>query len=150
MTPRNPWDSYRKVATQTASPGHLVLMLYDGAIGFLERSLTGFDSKDPLNFNLTINNNLRRAQSIISELNVTLNMELGGDVAENFRRLYNYFDRRLIQANVKKEREPIEEVLRHVRIMRDAWAQMLQQGKEGYRGPTLTPPPGLATAAQAA
>ena len=47
MQRAKPWDSYRKVATQTASPAHLVLMLYDGAIGFLERALAGFDGADP-------------------------------------------------------------------------------------------------------
>ena len=54
MTQRNePWQSYRKVSTQTASPAHLVLMLYDGAISFLERGLTGFNYSDPLEFNQT-------------------------------------------------------------------------------------------------
>ena len=44
MTQRNdPWQSYRKVSTQTASPPHLVLMLYDGSISFLERGLAGFN-----------------------------------------------------------------------------------------------------------
>ena len=53
----NPWKSYRQVATQTASPGQLVLMLYEGAIRFLERARLGFAQEDPAEFNLTINNN---------------------------------------------------------------------------------------------
>ena len=126
----NPWQSYRKVATQTASPGHLVLMLYEGAIRFLEKGLTGFDHKDLLQFNLTINNNIIRAQAIIVELNATLNMEKGGEVAANFRRLYEYFHRRLQMANVKKQRAPVEEVLMRLRVLRDSWAEMLQQGRE--------------------
>jgi flagellar protein FliS len=151
MMPRNkPWDSYRKVATQTATPGHLVLMLYDGAISFLDRSLTGFDYTDPLLFNQTISNNVRRAQAIISELNATLNMELGGEVAENFRRLYNYFDRRLQHANIKKQRAPIEEIIARLRVFRDAWAEMLRQGRDGYRGPALEPPPGRTLTSEAA
>ncbi len=125
----NPWQSYRKVSIQTASPGHLVLMLYDGAISFLERSLTGFDYQDPLKFNLTISNNVIRAQAIIREMNARLNMEEGGEVSENFRGLYSYFTRRLQQANLKKKKEPIEEVLRHLRVLRDSWAEMLAQGK---------------------
>jgi flagellar secretion chaperone FliS len=127
----NPWQSYRKVATQTASPGQLVLMLYEGAIRFLEKGLTGFEHKDVLQFNLTINNNVIRAQAIIVELNSTLNMEAGGEVAANFRRLYDYFHRRLQLANVKKQRAPIEEVLMRLRVLRDSWAEMLQQGREG-------------------
>ena len=125
----NPWQSYRKVATQTASPAQLVLMLYDGAIGFLEKSLTGFSYTDPLEFNLTINNNILRAQAIISEMNARLDMERGGEISLNFRRLYDYLHRRLQEANHKKKKEPIEEVLRRLRVLRDSWAQMLQQGR---------------------
>ena len=124
----NGWQSYRKVAVQTASPGHLVLMLYDGAISFLERALTGFNCKDPAEFNQTISNNIIRAQNIIREMNIRLDMERGEDVAENLRKLYNYFNKRLQQANFKKNREPIEEVIRHIRVIRDAWAEMLSKG----------------------
>jgi len=130
MTQRtDPWQSYRKVTTQTASPEHLVLMLYDGAISFLERGMAGFNSSDPLQFNLTINNNILRAQAIVHEMNARLDMEKGGEAAENFRRLYDYFHRRLQQANVKKQKSPIEEVLRHLRSLRDAWAEMLRRGQ---------------------
>src|ERR1035441_9576995 len=94
-----PWDAYRKVATQTASPAHLVLMLYDGAIGFLERALAGFDARDPLQVNQAVNNNILRAQAIIQEMNANLNMEAGGEISDNFRRLYNYFHARLREAN---------------------------------------------------
>src|SRR5580698_3053387 len=106
----NAWQSYRRVAIQTASPGHLVLMLYDGAINFLERALTGFENKDIAQRYQTINNNIIRAQNIIREMNIRLDMERGEDVAENLRKLYNYFNKRLQQANFKKNREPIEEV----------------------------------------
>ena len=130
MTQRdNPWQSYRKVTTQTASPEHLVLMLYDGAISFLERGLTGFDFTDPLDFNQTINNNLQRAQAIIHEMNARLDMENGGEIADTFRALYNYFYRRLQEANVKKQKPPVEEVLRHLRGLRDSWAEMLHRGQ---------------------
>ncbi len=129
MFPRNnPWQSYRKVAVQTASPGHLVLMLYDGAIKFLERSLEGFNRQDPLEFNQTINNNIVRAQAIIHELNSRLDMEQG-EISENFRRLYNYFNRQLQQANIKKNKAPIEEVVGHLRGIRDSWSEMLRQGQ---------------------
>ena len=124
----NPWQSYRKVTTQTASPGHLVLMLYDGAIRFLERGLAGFNHSDPLEFNQTVNNNILRAQAIIHEMNARLDMEQGGEVAENFRKLYSYFYRRLHEANAKKKKPPIEEVIRHLRVLRDSWAEMLRKG----------------------
>ncbi len=129
MISRNkPWDSYRKVATQTATPGQLVLMLYDGALSFLEKALTGFDYTDPRLFNQTINNNILRAQAIIHEMNASLNMEAGGEVSSNFRRLYNYFYRRLTQANRTKQKAPIQEIITHLRNLRDSWAEMLRRG----------------------
>lgn len=128
MQRNKPWESYRKVATQTATPAQLVLMLYDGALGFLEKALVGFDHKDPVAFNQTINNNLLRAQAIIREMNVSLNMQGGGDVAENFRRLYNYLYRRLREANRYKKREPIEETIQRLRILRNSWADMIRRG----------------------
>ena len=131
MTQRkDPWQSYRKVTTQTAPPEHLVLMLYDGAISFLERGLLGFNYSDPLGFNLTINNNVLRAQAIIHEMNARLDMEKGGEVAANFRRLYNYLHRRLQEANAKKKKLLVEEVIGHLRVLRDAWSEMLQNGGE--------------------
>jgi flagellar protein FliS len=134
MTQRNePWQSYRKVSTQTASPSHLVLMLYDGAISFLERGLTGFNYSDPLEFNQTINNNVQRAQAILCDMNARLDMARGGDIAENFRRLYDYLYRRLQEANLKKKKPPIEEVIGHLRELRESWAEMLRRG-EGSDG----------------
>ena len=123
-----PWDSYRKVATQTASPAHLVLMLYDGAIGFLERALAGFDSTDPLQFNQAVNNNILRAQAIIHEMNATLDMEAGGEISANLRRLYNYLHTRLREANLNKKPEPLQETILRLRVLRDSWAEMLRRG----------------------
>lgn len=127
MLRTNPWQSYRRVATQTASPAQLVLMLYEGALKFLEQGLAGFEQEDPLEFNRTIHNNVQRAQAIINEMNATLDMERGGEISANFRRLYCYFDRRLQEGNVKKQRGPIEEVAMRLRVLRDSWAEMMQQ-----------------------
>jgi flagellar protein FliS len=130
MSRNKPWDSYRRVATQTASPGQLLLMLYDGALKFLETAMTGFNYQDPLLFNQTISNNIIRAQAIIHEMNASLNMKDGGEVASNFRRLYNYFYRRLTVANRTKKKEPIEEIIARLRVLRDSWAEMLRNGGE--------------------
>ena len=126
MPPANPWMSYRQVATRTAPPGQLVLMLYEGAIRFLDRALLGFGLDDPAESNEAISNNLLRAQEIIHELNLSLNTQAGGEVAANLRRLYEYFDRRLLESNLKKEPEGIQEVSRHLAVLRDAWATMLR------------------------
>ena len=127
MSFSNPWKSYHKVATQTASPGQLVLMLYDGAIRFLDRSLAGFALDDPAEFNSSISNNILRAQAIINELNSSLDMEKGGDISVNLRQLYTYFDRRMTESNIRKEQEGIREVIERLTVLRDAWSTMLSR-----------------------
>lgn len=131
--------SYVQVATKTASPGQLVLMLYEGAIRFLERALQGFSSDDPAEFNEAINNNVQRAQAILDELNQALNVEGGGDLAAHLRGLYNYLDRRLQESNMRKEPDGIEEVIGRLQTLRDAWREMLTQS-----GPTPVSGGGLA------
>lgn len=125
MTYQRPWNSYRQISAQTASPGQLVLMLYEGAIRFLEKAMVGFELDDPAEFNQTINNNLIRAQNIIGELNSTLNMDQGGELAHTLRRLYVYMDDRLLESNLRKTRDGIEDTLQRLTVLRDAWQQML-------------------------
>lgn len=114
-----------QVATKTASPGQLVLMLYDGAIRYLEGALRGFALDDPAECNSTINENLQRAQAILDELSAALNMGAGGEFAERLRNLYTYLDRRLFESNMRKETEGIEEVILRLSTLRDAWRDML-------------------------
>jgi flagellar secretion chaperone FliS len=123
----NPWKSYRQVATLTAPPGQIVLMLYEGALRALERALTGFSHDDPGQANMIVHNNLQRAQEIIRELNYALNMEQGGECASTLRQLYEYFDRRIWDSNIQKNRDGIEEVIRHLAELRDAWSTMLEK-----------------------
>ncbi|MDX1951816.1 MAG: flagellar export chaperone FliS [Verrucomicrobiota bacterium] len=134
MITANPWKSYQKVATQTAPPGQLVLMLFEGAIRFLEQAQAGFEKEDPVEFNQIISNNILRTQDILFELNMSLNMAEGGELAATLRSLYNYMDRRLMESNVQKDISGIQDVLGRVIVLRDAWAAMLQ-------GHTDTPPP---------
>lgn len=132
----NPWKSYRQIATQTAPPGQLVLMLYDGAIRFLEQSLPGFECEDPAEANMTVNNNLQRAQDIIRELSLSLNTEQGGEFAQTLRRLYDYFDRRIWESNLHKRPEGIREVIRHLGVLREAWATMLNNHNHNHNQPS--------------
>jgi flagellar secretion chaperone FliS len=128
MNPQvNVAQSYRRIATETASPAQRVAMLYDGAIKFLERALLGFQNDDPLQFNLTIHNNIQRAQAIIRELNGCLDMEAGGELSATLRRLYDYFDWRLQESNRLKQPQGIEEVIARITVLRDAWVEMLRQ-----------------------
>lgn len=117
--------SYMQVATKTASPGQLVLMLYDGAIRYLETAVRGFALDDPAESNSTINDNIQRAQAILDELSAALNMGAGGEFAERLRGLYSYLDRRLFESNLKKEAEGIDEVILRLSTLRDAWRDML-------------------------
>jgi flagellar secretion chaperone FliS len=121
----NPWQSYRQVATKTATPGQLVLMLFDGALRFLDKALIGFDLDDPLDSNLAINNNILKAQEILRELNMSLNMEQGGEFAATMRRLYNYYDLQLSQSNLQKDPAGVQLVIRLLSVIRGAWAEML-------------------------
>ena len=121
----NPWQSYRQAATKTATPGQLVLMLFDGALRFLDRALIGFDLDDPLESNLAINNTILKAQDIIRELNASLNMELGGEFSATMRRLYNYYDSQLSKSNLQKDPTGVQLVIRLLTEIRNAWSEML-------------------------
>jgi len=127
MTTATLLRSYRTIATQTASPGELVLMLYEGAIRFLERALSGFELRDPLEFNSTINNNVLRAQEILQELDRSLDLPQGGDLARTLRGLYGYMNRQLTFSNTRKSPEGIEDTIKRLSVLRDAWREMLRR-----------------------
>ncbi len=131
MNIANPFKSYKQIAAQTAPPGVVILMLFDRALRALDTALTGFEYTDPRQKNETIHNNLRRAVDIIRLLNNSLNLEEGGELAGTLRNLYFYFEDLLVKSNMQKRREGVDEVISHLRPLRDAWAQMLeQQGQE--------------------
>jgi flagellar protein FliS len=141
----DPCKSYRRTAALTAPPGQIVLLLFGGAISCLERALVGFSYTDPAQFNMTIHNNLVRAQQFIRELDHALNMEQGGECAATLHRLYDYFDRRLTESNFRKRREGIDEVIGHLTELRDAWATMLNKTE----GAAIQAPEDLFAAARA-
>lgn len=120
--------TYRANAILTASPGQLVLMLYDGALKAmaLAREAFAIPEEDPRRIE-AINTQLLKAQAILQELQSGLNLEAGGEFARTMFRLYDYHNRRLLEANMRKQVEPMLEVERLVRELRDAWAQMLAQ-----------------------
>lgn len=121
--------TYRTNSVLTASPGHLVLMLYDGALKALDGARHGFamPPTDARRFEV-INTQLLKAQAIISELQATLNPEAGdGKFAREMNRLYDYYLRRLMEANLRKDEKPVAEVDRLLREVRNAWAEMLSK-----------------------
>src|SRR6478736_8117677 len=120
--------AYRSNSILTASPGQLVLMLFDGALNALAIARTACDdpSGNPRRFEI-IHAQLTKAQKIIAELQGTLNLEAGGEFAQTMYRLYDYYDRRLTDANMKKQSAPIVEVERLMGDVRNAWAEMLRE-----------------------
>lgn len=121
-------QTYRTNSILTASPGQLVLMLYDGVLKALAlaRDAHGWSEDNPRRLEV-MNAQLIKAQQIISELQGGLNHEVGGEFSRTMQRLYDYHNRRLFEANLRKSAEPIIEVERLVTQLRDAWAEMLQK-----------------------
>ncbi|MGM0370460.1 MAG: flagellar export chaperone FliS, partial [Bacillota bacterium] len=88
--PNNPYQKYKKTQVETADQGKLLLMLYDGAIKFSKAARKGMEEED---YEM-VNNKLNRVQAIITELQTTLDMEKGKEIAENLDMLYDYMRRR--------------------------------------------------------
>jgi flagellar protein FliS len=122
--------SYKAQSIQTASPGKLVLMLFDGALRFMAAATRAFDEDDFTKRNEDINNNLIRAQNIVTELQSSLDMSVPGDLPGTLYRLYDYVLHQLQQANLKKIVEPIGEGEKTINELREAWAEMLTQNPD--------------------
>jgi flagellar protein FliS len=120
--------AYKATAVLTASPGQLVLMLFDGALKSMAIAMEAF-SRPPSDFRRieVIHKNLSKAQCILLELQGGLDMESGGEFARTMHSLYAYHMRRLFESNMRKQVEPLVEVERLVRELRDAWAEMLSK-----------------------
>lgn len=118
-------NAYQKNAIMTASKAELTLMLYDGAIKFCNIALSGFEKKEYEK----INTNLKKAQAIIIEFRATLDCKY--PVWEDFERVYDYIYRCLIDANIHKDEEKLQEALKYIREMRDTWKEVMRLNKAG-------------------
>lgn len=118
-------NAYQKNAIMTASKAELTLMLYDGAIKFCNIALSGFEKKEYEK----INTNLKKAQAIITEFRATLDCKY--PVWEDFERVYDYIYRCLIDANIHKDEEKLQEALKYIREMRDTWNEVMRLNKAG-------------------
>ena len=117
----NPYlQQYNNSKILTASPAELTLMLYEGAIRFCNVAIVGIEQKDIQK----AHTNIVKAERIINHLRVTLDMKY--PVAQDFERIYEYLDRRLVMANMKKDIEILEEVLTHLRSVRDTWKEVMR------------------------
>ncbi len=113
----NPYAQYQQAQIDTASPERLLLMLYEGAIRFLNAGRKGILER---NYELA-HQSIVKAQDIITEFMATLNMKDGGEVAQNLFDLYEYLNGRLTQANTQKNAAIVDEVLGFVRELHEAW-----------------------------
>lgn len=111
---------YRKNAVNGASPLQLVIMLYDGALRFMEAGKHAMAHRDiPKQ-----NESLQRAQKIVLELMACLDMESGGEIARNLMSLYTYVVNELIEANVEDKPEGIDRSMRVLSDLRESWVQI--------------------------
>ena len=133
--------SYKAQSVQTASPGKLVLMLFDGYLWFTTAAKNAFNEDDLTKKNEGINNNLIRAQNIVTELQSSLDMSVPGELPGTLYRLYDYVLHQLQQANLQKKSENIDEADKVITELREAWAEMLiQNPTEGGSKPTESQP----------
>lgn len=116
----NAANYYKQNSVNTASPARLTLMLYDGAVKFCNIALESIDENDISK----ANTNIIKAEKIIVELRSTLDMKY--PVAKDFDRVYDYIYRRLVEANVKKDKEALQEVLKHIKTMRETWKEVMR------------------------
>ncbi len=116
-------NAYIENMVKTASPAKLVELLYMKAIEVLNESLDLLERKEYTE----VNEKLKRAQDIVMELNVSLDMERGGQIAQNLRALYNYMFQRLVQANIKKDKEPILEVKGYLEELLEVWREVMKK-----------------------
>lgn len=120
----NAYAQYNNSKVLTASPAELTLMLYDGAIKFCNVAILAVEQKDVEK----ANNNILKVERIVDYFRRTLDMSYG--VAQDFERVYAYLNQRLIEANIKKDKEILEEVNQHLHAMRDTWKEVMKSSNK--------------------
>jgi flagellar secretion chaperone FliS len=128
MAVNNPYQTYQNNSVTTASPGELTLMLYNGCLKFITLAKKGIQDHDIEMKNV----NIQKAQNIVSELMVTLNMDM--DVSKNMMSLYDFINRRLIEGNIKNDVEAIEEAEGLIIEFRDTWKELIQLNRQKQHG----------------
>lgn len=114
------YAAYANNKIMTATPADLTLMLYDGAIKFCNLAITAVEEKNIEKAHI----NIVKVEHIIQEFQTTLDHKY--PVAKDFDEVYSYLMGRLREANMKKDKEILEEVLGHLRTMRDTWKEVIR------------------------
>jgi len=112
---------YRQTEIRTADRGRLVVLLYEGAINFLKKA-----KNDVQEGNIEEKcNNINRATNIIQELNNSLKMDEGGEIAGNLRNLYFFMERCLVKAKIEKDgTKKMDEVIAMLSSLCEAWVEI--------------------------
>ena len=124
MAINNPYQSYQQNSVNTASPGELTLMLYNGCLKFItigKKAIEKGNIEDK-------NTNLLKAQNIIRELMVTLNMDVA--ISKDMMTLYEFINRRLMEANMKNDISALNEVEELITDFRDTWKEAIQMNRQ--------------------
>ncbi len=124
MAVNNPYQAYQQNSLNTASPGELTLMLYNGCLKFIQQAKVAIQTKNIQEKNT----NLIKAQKIIQELMVTLNMDI--PLSKDLMAMYDYLNHRLVEANMKNDLEILDEVTGFVTEYRDTWKQVIQINRQ--------------------
>lgn len=118
------YNQYANNKIMTASPAQLTLMLYDGAIKFCNLAIMGIEQKD-MN---KAHTNIRKVENIVQEFRSSLNFKY--PVAQDFENVYKHIYDRLVEANIHKDKEILEEILGHLRTMRNTWEEVMKNAKQ--------------------
>jgi flagellar protein FliS len=119
-------QAYRRMQAETASPGELIVMLYDALLRHLNRAESGLERRDVE----VAHASMVRAQDIVLELMASLDLEDAGEagaMARQIAPLYEYMYRRLLDASLQKDTTPVAEVRRLVMPLREAWGHAIEQ-----------------------
>jgi len=119
----NAYATYKNNQVLTATPGELTLMLYEGAIKFCNIALLGIEQNNIEK----ANDNIKKCRAIVTELRATLNFDY--PVAQDFENVYVYISQRLSDANMQKDKAILEEVLEHLRTMKETWKEVIRLSK---------------------
>lgn len=133
MIQKNPYAAYNNSKIQTATPAELTLLLYEGAIKFTNIAIVAIEKNDVQK----AHDNIMKTEKIIEEFQATLDHKY--PVAKDFEAVYSYLLKRLFDANIRKDPEILEEVLRHLRTMRDTWKEVMAKTANGNNIKTKEP-----------
>ncbi len=120
------YQQYERSKILTASPAELTLMLYEGAIKYANIAIVAIEKGEIEK----AHNSIRKVERIIEEFQATLDHKY--PVAKDFDEVYKYLQKRLVEANVKKDKEIMEEVLGHLRTMRDTWKEVMRLSRTNH------------------